>query len=307
MKTDRSQRSRRVGLRLRRGVVMAVPLAGALTFAVTTVAGAATPGFASGSVAAVSGSSMEVQNPSSGQTTVSWTSSTRFTQTLTATRSAVVTGSCVTVVGKPTKKGSTTRITATSVSITPASSSGQCAAGASGRPGTAGGFGGGFRFGGGGAGGGFRFGQGSNGSRPNFSGHFPALNFSFGSGQVTSVGGTTFTVKGIAAGSFKPPARNSKNKKQRFAKPKLTTLTVTTTSSTTYSQTQTTSASSLAVGDCVTAVGSVGSTGAVSADTVRISTSTSGSCTGSFGGAGGGFAGGGFGGGGFGGGGAAGA
>ena len=52
------------------------------------VAGAASPGGApgglgaSGSVAAISGTSMEVQSQQSGQTTVNWTASTSFSQTV---------------------------------------------------------------------------------------------------------------------------------------------------------------------------------------------------------------------------------
>lgn len=58
--------------------------AGALVAAtaVASTAGAATtsnpPGGATGSVAALNASSMEVQNPNSGQTTVSWTPTTEF-------------------------------------------------------------------------------------------------------------------------------------------------------------------------------------------------------------------------------------
>ena len=57
---------------------------------------------ASGSVAAITGSSMEVQNPQSGQVTVSWTTKTAFTKTATVTAASVAAGDCVTVTGTTT-------------------------------------------------------------------------------------------------------------------------------------------------------------------------------------------------------------
>ena len=77
-----------------------------------TVAGAATtstnaPGFATGSVAALQASSMEVQNPSTGQTTVSWTTSTQFSKTVSQTIGSLAAGECVTVTGTPSKSSKT--------------------------------------------------------------------------------------------------------------------------------------------------------------------------------------------------------
>src|SRR5580658_9985067 len=110
-------------------------------------AGAATspPGAgASGSVASISGTTMEVQSASEGQTTVSWTPSTTFSETATQTLSAVAVGDCLTVTGTPSKKSKTT-VAARSITISKATSSGTCASGLAG--GAAGGFAG--RFGGG--------------------------------------------------------------------------------------------------------------------------------------------------------------
>ena len=61
---------------------------------------AAFPGVV-GTAAAVSGSSMEVQNPTTGQVTVTFTASTPITETVTATSKDVTVGSCVAVVGSP--------------------------------------------------------------------------------------------------------------------------------------------------------------------------------------------------------------
>ena len=58
-------------------------------------------------------------------------------------------------------------------------------------------------------------------------------------------------------------------------------------SSTTYTQMESTAASSLAVGDCVAAIGSTDSTGAVTAQSVRITSTGGQSCTGGFPGGGG--------------------
>ena len=72
-------------------------LAVAAVAALSSTAGAAsTPpgpaGSASGSVASITGTSMEVQSASAGQTTVNTTPSTTFSQTLTATQSALASG-----------------------------------------------------------------------------------------------------------------------------------------------------------------------------------------------------------------------
>ena len=104
-------------------VVAAPAAAGAAT---TTPRGRFGPG-ASGSVAAITGSSMEVQSQETGQATVTWTSSTTFTQNATTAASSVAVGDCVTVTGTTAKS---TTITAKSVAIVPAPSSGTCTNGA---------------------------------------------------------------------------------------------------------------------------------------------------------------------------------
>ena len=64
-------------------------------------------------------SNMEVQNASSGQTTVNWTSTTTFSKTVTEAVSALAAGDCVSVTGTPSKKSKTT-IAARSITVTTA-------------------------------------------------------------------------------------------------------------------------------------------------------------------------------------------
>jgi hypothetical protein len=277
---------------------------------VAAVAGAATtpanfPVGASGSVAALAASSMEVQNPSTGQTTVSWTPTTTFSKTVTESVSAVAVGDCVTVTGT-TSKSSKTTVAARSITITTPSTAGTCTR-------TGGGTSAGGAFGGPG---GFRFRPGANGTsgtRPSFpagaqrrfSGSFPGglSNLAIASGKVTGVSGSTISVSGIdiSPGNFVRPKTSSNSKSAKSKRPvipKTETLKVTTTGSTTVTSTQATEATDLALGDCVSAFGPAATNGAVTATTVRITSTGGASCTGGFGGGGGFFGGGGFGGGG---------
>ncbi|MTD56330.1 DUF5666 domain-containing protein [Amycolatopsis pithecellobii] len=64
--------------------------------------GAARGPAASGTIAAVAGSSIEVQNPANGQVTVNFSSSTTFTDRVPAALSDVTAGSCVVVSGTGT-------------------------------------------------------------------------------------------------------------------------------------------------------------------------------------------------------------
>jgi hypothetical protein len=237
--------------------------------AARTPGGGSFPG-ASGSVADISGSSMEVQNQQSGQVTVSWTSSTAFTQTATVTASAVTAGECVTVTGSD----SNGTITARSVTVSQPTSSGSCAS----------------AFPGGG--------QGFPGSRP--PGTFPSsgsggppgsvpsgfngAGISFASGKVTSTTADTLALYGFSSAGFTPGSQSSTPPTSVAD----TSLTVDLGSSTTYTETRTAAAANLAVGDCVTASGTTDSTGAVAASTVRITSTGGQTCTTGFGGFGGG-------------------
>jgi uncharacterized membrane protein len=206
-------------------------------------AGPQTPPGAFGTAAAVNATSLEVQNPSTGQVTVNFSSSTVFSDTVSATLADVTVGSCVTV--SSTSTGSTrpaagTPITARTVNISQPGANG-C---------TAGGRGG--------------FGGGSGTSKPNRPSGSPRPsgtngpgrgNFgAFAFGSVTAVSATGFTVHSAARGQN--PA---------------TDTAVTVTSSTTYSKVESATSSALAVGDCIAAVGSTDDTGAVTAKTIGIS------------------------------------
>ena len=71
---------------------------------------------------------MEVQSTTEGQTSVSWTGTTTFSETATETLSAVTAGDCLTVTGTPSKKSKTT-VAARSITISKPTSSGTCASG----------------------------------------------------------------------------------------------------------------------------------------------------------------------------------
>jgi hypothetical protein len=216
---------------------------------------------ASGTVAAISGSSMEVQDPSSGQTTVNWTASTVFSEVTKVTSSALTPGRCATVTG--TSSGST--ITARSVVITNPTSSGTCTRG----------------FGAGGR----RVAPTGGTTRRSFPAGTGRSRFAGGSvasGKVLSVSGTTLVIDGVSftfgsAGATSPgtppttvPTRS---------------IDITLSPSTTYTETLPAAASNLAVGDCVVATGPADTTGAVTARSVRITSTGGQSCTaGGFGG-----------------------
>ncbi|TNC21637.1 DUF5666 domain-containing protein [Amycolatopsis alkalitolerans] len=121
---------------------------------------------ASGTIAAVAASSIEVQNPSNGQVTVKFSGSTTFTDRIPAALSDVTAGSCVVVTGTGTP------VAAKTVEISTAAN-GTCAPGGVGmRPGN----------------GGTRPSRLSGAARPS-----GAARGAFG--KVTAVSGTGFTVE----------------------------------------------------------------------------------------------------------------
>jgi hypothetical protein len=223
---------------------------------------AAFPGVV-GTAAAVSGSSLEVQNPTSGQVTVTFTATTPITDTVTVTSKDVTVGSCVAVVGKPSAAGSATGpVTATTVTISDPVK-GNCAGGA--------GFGGG-GFGGGGAGGGAT-------PRPSFSPR-PRPTGSRGAFGNGALGGANGKVTSVSATGFVVQARG------RTAGTDIS-VTVITNSASKYLKTVTAKPSALKVGQCITAVGTANSIGAVAARTIRISQPGPSGCVSGFGGRGG--------------------
>jgi hypothetical protein len=291
--------SPRVGGRRRAGLAAGATIGCAsLILGLSPLAGAATAptgrgSGASGSVATISGTTMEVQS-TTAQTAVSWTPTTAFSETAAETVSAVAIGDCLTVFGTPSKKSKTT-VAAHTVTINKPSSTGGYTGGLAGGgglrggtgPGGPGGFRGGFGAGGRGAGsfppaGGAR----SGGGRGSFPG---PSNFAIASGKVTAVSGSTVSLSGtLLSQLFNRTSAGSKAPKRPTAQ-KTQKLKITVGKSATLSETQTTTSSALAVGDCVSAFGTASSTGAITATTVRISSTGGKTCSTGFGGFGGGF------------------
>jgi hypothetical protein len=225
---------------------------------------------------------MEVQAPASssaagGQTTVNFTSTTKFEQTQTATLAAVTVGSCISAfdtsaAGRATNPPPTTSTTTVSTPINAATvrittpTNGTCTAG------FGGGGGGGGRFNGGANGGSGTPSPGGTGRTTSPPGNGSARTggrpggFGGASGTVTSVSGSTIVV-------------NETNPATKAT----STKTVDVTGSTTYSQTVAAAATDLAVGKCVQAVGSSNDTGAVTATSISISTPGANGCSTGFG------------------------
>ncbi len=211
-----------------------------------------------GTAAAVTDTAIQVQNPSVGQVTVNFNSSTAFTQTEQTTASSLVVGDCVVVTaaaGTGASQAAATDgpIAAQNIMISKPDAGGCTANGA-----FRGAFGGGARPSG--------APNPSGSPRPQRSpgaggqGRFGAVI-----GTVTSKSDTTFVVTTIARGDS--PA---------------TTRTVTTSASTGYDQTVPASSAALKVGECVTAVGPADSTGAVTATSISIRQAGSDGCTSGF-------------------------
>lgn len=198
----------------------------------TPTPAAARAGAAAGKLTTLSGTRLVL----SGQTSsvvVTYTSTTRFAQSVAGAMSDIAAGACVTAVGQNGAGG----ITATSVAIQQ-DLNGNCtqngggnggAGRANGRPG------GGFGGGGGGAGA-----PGGPGGNP---------NFAAARGQVASVSGTTVTVQPASGGSP-------------------TTVTVPATARIT--KTEAVTSSQLALGQCIQASGQRNSAGTLTARTLTI-------------------------------------
>lgn len=225
---------------------------------------------ASGTIAQVDASSMEVQNPSTGQSTVTYTAKTAITQQKKTTEAAVKVGSCIVARSTSSSTTSSGSITATTIQVTSAKN-GSCTVGAA--------FGGaGFRgtrpsgapsgFDGGRQG---RQPSGVPSGVPTGSG---AQRGGFGSivaGKVTAVEGLTLTVASVdrLRGASSSPSPT----------PTTTSRTVTIASGTTLTTTAAVTAKALTVGLCAAAFGSTNAKGAVSATRIALSSPVSGSCT----------------------------
>ncbi|HXA41367.1 MAG TPA: hypothetical protein VNV65_00485 [Candidatus Solibacter sp.] len=221
---------------------------------------------AAGELVKISGTTLVV-NSANGDVTVVYSDSTLFLKTSTGSFADILAGTCMIATGQ---KDATGAVTAATVRLSD-KVNGACQAGGPGGPGAGP--------------------QGTPPPTPQASPRANRANFSFVAGEVTSVAGTTITVKN-AAGT-------------------LQTVTVPTTVRVTKSASA--SASDLALHQCLTAAGSKDSSGKVTARAISIVPAGPSGCStggrgffggGGFGGGGGGGFGGG-GGGGFGGGGAA--
>lgn len=252
--------------------------------------GARTVPGASGLIADVTGSTLQVQS-SDQQTAVSWTAKTSITTSATATADDLTAGGCVTVrqvaaTGGATPTASTgpapapTEVTAASVEIS-APTKGTCAPGGFGGPAGAGPDGAGRPSGGGqpsdvpdgsgnGAGGGPGIGQG--GRRNGLAG----AGFRV-SGSVVSVDSGSFVVREVFPAD---PAgrRQGTPSATSLASPAGLTVTVHLTAATTFTQRVRGTAKDIVTGRCVTAFGARDDTGAITATSLALSSATNGQC-----------------------------
>ncbi|MFD2421552.1 DUF5666 domain-containing protein [Amycolatopsis pigmentata] len=195
---------------------------------------------AAGTIAAVEGSDIQVQNPANGQVTVKFSGSTVFSQQTAAALADVTVGSCVLVAGTGSP------VVARTVEIS-----------------AAGGNGCGFGAPGGGARPENGNGNGAPPSRPSGAPRSGAPNQARPTaGKVTAVTSTGFTVE--------------EDNRQTGA---TSDVQVTVDSGTTYGKTASADASALKVGECVAATGQTDDTGAVTARTIAISQAGPNGCT----------------------------
>ncbi|HEU5268822.1 MAG TPA: DUF5666 domain-containing protein [Jatrophihabitans sp.] len=234
---------------------------------------------AAGLLAEIDGHVLQVQNPATGQVSVSYSTSTTFSQTTPATLAALKVGDCVTAIGQrsssasPPSAGSAaprpTDFPATSVQIS-APTDGNC------------GFGGGRGV----RPSGFPSGRPSSFPSGRPSGFPSGRPSGFPSGRPSGFPGRagggfgefatgTVTVLGPGSMTVRSPARGQQAG---------TTVTVLLTGSTSYTRTGPATAAALRVGECVSATGKADSTGAVAASRIALSPAgPSGCSTGGFG------------------------
>jgi hypothetical protein len=203
---------------------------------------------------------MQVQSQQNGQVAVAWTTSTKFSHTVTTTLAAIKAGDCVIAGAASGTSSSATAFTAKTLVLS-SPVNGSCGAR---------GFGGGQR---------------PNGQRPsgfpsNRPSGFPSNRPSgaaggnraaaaFADGKVSSVSGATLVVAA---------------QQRQSGASKTTTKKITVGSSTKITTDAATTSHSVVVGKCVTAQGKADSSGTVSATSVQITDPTNGQCGGGFGG-----------------------
>lgn len=222
---------------------------------------------ANGEVAAVDGSTAQVQSQDAGQVAVTWTSATTFTKQVAAALEDVEVGDCVMVAPVQDDAASSddstaqpTAVTADSVRISEPTD-GSCTPAGVGGPG---------------GGGGPQF-QGSVEDLPDGPPEGAPEGAPDGARpQVRGFGGAFGTVKAVSASGFTVtttvPGENDAST--------TTDVTVTVAKATTYSTTATGAASDVKVGVCVRADGDSDSTGAVTATRIAVTPAVEGECTG---------------------------
>lgn len=233
---------------------------------------------ASGTIAEVDGTTMQVQNQQDGQVAVTWTAKTTFTQQAQLALSSLKAGECVTAIAATSGTSSSASsapaapLTATTITVTQPVN-GDCTGGF-------GGGGGSRSFPGGSRPSGFPTGARPSGARPSGfpSGSPGRAGFNFGdiaSGKVVSVSGSSLVV---AARTFSGQANSGST-------PATTTTnrTVSITSTTKITTEQKATAAAVKVGRCAAAQGAADSSGTVTAMQVSITDPVNGQCTAGFG------------------------
>ncbi|WP_406022925.1 hypothetical protein OH802_24400 [Nocardioides sp. NBC_00850] len=219
--------------------------------------GGGMPG-ASGEIAAIEGSTLQVQS-SDAQTAVTYTDKTTISQQVSAALADVTVGSCVTVTTADGAESSETVVTAGTVRITD-KADGSCA----------GGFGGGQRP------------EGMPSDMPSdmptdLPSDMPEGMPSGGPGGMGGGMGTSGEVTAVSDSGFTVAATSRDSEET-------TSVSVSVGSETTYTTTRTATKSALVVGTCVTATGEADETGAVTAERISVSDPVDGECSTGFGG-----------------------
>jgi len=241
-----------------------------------TSGGAGTNGpAASGLIAAVDGTTMQVQSQQNGQVAVDWTSTTTFTEQVTVAASTIKAGDCVTAIGASDSSTSSstasTAFTAATVTVSEPTN-GTCT----------GGFGGagtrpsdaptGAAPSGAPAGGTAPTGAPGGGAAPSGApGGAANRTSAIASGSVVSVSGSTLV---IASRDFGSGTSGSTT----------TNKTVTLDSTTRITTEKTATSTAVKTGLCATAQGAADDTGTVTATSIALTQSVDGTCTSGFGG-----------------------
>ena len=215
-----------------------------------------------GLAAAISGRTVQVQDPATGQVAVTYTPTTTFTASRKVPLSAIKPGDCITAISAvststeatPAPAATRTALTAATIAITSTTSATCTLGGAGGGPGSAPG------------------GTGQSGrpagaprSGSTFSpGSTPRAFAAATSGKVVTVSGSTIRLTSTRSGQA-------------------TTVTVTTSPATTATEVVRSTAKALKVGECVSANGTANSIGAVTATRIALSTPGPNGCTSGFG------------------------